>query len=464
MASRPLTVLAVSEDRRLLRHLSQLLGVFGYQVRQAAGVQQAWSANELERPDFLIVDAELPGGQALELCRGLADRDPRGYVFKFLLQRSNRSPDPTEALQAGVDDFLANPVVHGELLVRLRAGARALENERRFRQLASRDSVAGCLQRGELYRAWARRSAGPSAAVGSSALVLVDVDFFERVNLSYGWADGDRVLRAVARRLEEQCREDWLLVRLQDNRFGIFLPGMDQRQAVEQAEPIRQAIAATPFEVGNSTVQLTASCGVADGQADGAELDQVLAEAAAALLGAKRSGRDCVVHFGQFDDEADAWTELAAPGKLFEQTRARDVMSPCTVVLRPSDPVARAAALVDSAQLLAIPVVDDKGKYVGVVSSAASRTAGGGRVQDVMTTDAPTFNETTDFTTLIEFCSRNVTTTMVILSDGRPTGMISPTQLASLTEPVTTATFAPTEAYAPTSGYLLVADQAKTEG
>lgn len=459
MTARPLTVLIVSEDRKVLRHLSQFFHVFGYSVHQAATVQQAWTATEPVMPDFLIVDADLPGQGALEICRRLGDRDAREYIFKFLMHQPSAALDLTEALQAGVDDFLTKPVIHGELLFRLRAGARSLENERRFRQQFGRDSVTGCAGRGELHRQWAEATTARGKTRQTCGIVVVDIDFFDRVNHLYGWAVGDRVLGEVAQRIEGRLETNMQLARWDADRFCVVASGKTCDQAAEWAESVRKSVCATPVESGAAELQITTSFGVAAAVAEGpAAFDNTFRDASSALHAAKRSGRNCVVRWGEFDDEAREWKELAAPGKLFQNTLARDVMTPCTVVVHPDDTAQYGRTLLAHTRLTAIPVVDRQGKFLGVIMPQVDETIEAETVEQLMLEDIPTFDEETDFASLMEFCSREAAWTLMILKNGRPTGSVSPAQLAALTEPLTIESFAPSCPQGPTSSYLVVPD------
>ena len=127
MGSQPISVLLVSEDRGLLRCLRKLLTICGCEVCQVGALQQARgragsrfrpiSSSSMPKPDL---------DDALEISRCQSARRARGEVYTLLLAQAPGVNELYKALEAGVDDFLANPVVYCELLARLRAGAREL--------------------------------------------------------------------------------------------------------------------------------------------------------------------------------------------------------------------------------------------------------------------------------------------------------------------------------------------------
>jgi len=470
MSSSPLKVLAVADDRNILRHLSRFLNVFGYQVEQVTEKQQALAALAGEAADFLIVDSEPATGEALELCRSASEGEQAGYVYKFLLIGERGPQDLAQAIAAGVDDFLAKPIVYGELLARLRAGARVLEFERRVRRQAGVEPLTGLASRTAFCDRLRRRLSADENAAGAAACVLLDIDFLQRINCEHGRPAGDTVISAAADKLRDLCDDSELVSSFGSGRFCIWLPGLCDVEAAAWADRQRRALAEMTVMLGEKSLQLTASFGIA-GQGDGlCTPEEIIDRAAEALQAAKRSGRNCVVRFGEFDDHAKAWADFAAPGKLFERTTARDVMTPCPLVLRPDHTVARAARLFRQTGVSALPVVDSEGKLAGLAfdQSVLCGPSGNGlaslRICDVMTTDVPSYDDDTSFATLKDFFTRDSRPLVVIVCDGSPVGLVRPDNLASLSQPITPDTFASAVPYSGSSRYLLVPDLCLLEG
>lgn len=466
MNARPLSLLLVTEDRRFLRQLSRFLQAFGYQLHQVADKHQAAFALEGLRPDLLIVDADPELAGALELCRLASGQDRLGYIYTVLMIRQAKASDLRQALEAGVDDFLAKPVVYAELLVRLRAAARMLEFERRIRQQADLEPVCGLPSRAAFFRQLERERRALDGHTPRAACVLLDVDYFGRINHRYGHTAGDALLGNVAAKMRELWAPPASLASLGGGQFAVLLPDSSDVDATSLAEQVRQALAATEFFVGEDSVRLTFSLGVAALESGDRSPQQVLERAATALQIAKNSGRDCVVQFGQFDGETGAWSELAAPGKLFERTVARDVMTPWTLQLQADHGLRESLALLRHARLNAAPVVDGQGNHVGVLfDSQRLQKPGDGdrrsrRVAEVMATDVPCCEEDTSFSRLMEIFTQDACSLIGILHNGKPTGFVTAEGLASLGKPLTADHFLPSESYSVTSDYLRVADAA----
>lgn len=464
MPSRPLSVLIVSDERKTLRHLSRFLGALGYQVWEATTTEQALAVLEAAPPDFLIGDSEPATPGAGELCRMAGRQTRSGPVYTFLMVQRPEARQLVQALEAGVDDFLAKPIIHAELLARLRAGARVLELERRLQQQSGVEPLTGLSNR----NAFEDRVRAELARVARNhtppACVLLDVDFLKRINHAHGTAAGSAVLRSVAGELGRLCAPPKVVSCFGAGRFGVLVPESSAAEAAAWAEEVRAALAQKEIDLGGQTVRLTASFGAAGGEDGVPAAEDLLDRASEALQSAKSSGRNCVVRFGQFDDETAAWADLATPGRLFDRTVARDVMKPCTLLLRPRQTTQQAAALLEQTGLSEAPVVDADGCLVGLLAAETVLDRPGdadvslARVVEVMSTEPASYEENTPFATLLDFFSHDARSAVVIVRDGRPTGLVSTAGLASLSEPLTTASFAPAGPYSAGSEYLPVPD------
>jgi len=152
-----------------------------------------------------------------------------------------------------------------------------------------------------------------SAGGPAPVLIAADLDQFKDVNEAFGVSVGDSVLLAVSRRLSRLLRPQDTLARIHGDSFGIILQSESDGPAVESfAAEILKAIRAA-ITIGDSTIHLRASIGVAmPGSADNAEDQLRFAEAGA--FEAKRTGGNCVVLYqaalGRHSDRLDLETAL----------------------------------------------------------------------------------------------------------------------------------------------------------
>jgi two-component system, cell cycle response regulator len=466
--SRPWKILLASEDRTLLRSLSRFLRVFGYDVDEASDAQQALAGWEARRPDFLIIDGDQAFQRSLQQCMSTCIMGETSKVYTFLLAEEKGDCDAAAALAAGVDDFLRKPFDYGEMLARLQTGARSIEFERRLRGQSATHPLTGCLTRSALLRRMRAALEDAKSADRSYACVLLDLDFFCRVNMLYGFAAGDALLRSVGETITRRCTKGETLACFGADRFGVFLHDMNEGDGAEWAEQVRAELAEAEFAWEHSVVRITASFGVASARGKSLRAEDFLDMAGEALRFAKSAGRNCVARYREFDDESRSWTDPAAPGRVFERTAARDVMLPCPVALSPKDPVSVAAAAFRKTQLGALPVVDASGKVKGLLTeetvfddlSETRRRAA--TVGEVMIADPPQFPEQVRFAALLELFTKQPHVAAVITDSGRPTGLVTPQSLAMLTAPLTSESFAPEDPDLAGSGLLVIPELCPT--
>ncbi|WP_073216307.1 GGDEF domain-containing protein [Massilia sp. CF038] len=138
------------------------------------------------------------------------------------------------------------------------------------------------------WLALARRPGQPTA------LVLIDLDQFKRVNDSYGHPAGDAVLRQVVEVCQKQLRDSDQLGRMVGVEFALLLPRTGEAEAMLVAERMRAAIAAAAIKTERAMVSLTASFGVTTIRAEDSSVS-LFQRADAALQAAKQGGRNQVV-------------------------------------------------------------------------------------------------------------------------------------------------------------------------
>ena len=194
-----------------------------------------------------------------------------------------------------------------------------MELERRLGEQAQVDPVTGLPNRRGLEGRLARMLSSAKGKLPRGACVLMEVDFFHRVDQHFGQHASDTVLRCIAAKVEELTPDVAFLASLGGGRFALVLHGMGDEEATGWAKRLRQSWADAEILIGECRLQFTASFGVAGLDANGpVTADDLLHRGAEALDLAKASGGDCVVRHGEFDEQDEAWATFAAPGKLFE--------------------------------------------------------------------------------------------------------------------------------------------------
>lgn len=431
MSEEPVNILIVDDDSALLCLLRKWLENRGYTVRTARDGHEAIAAIEAQCPHILITDRDMPHMDGIELCRWLRKEELPRYVYTIVVTSHCGSDNMVEAFEAGADDFLKKPIDRAELMARVQSGRRVLELESKLHVLAKTDSLTGLATRRTFFelaeREWsrARRHHIPLSAV------MIDIDFFKRINDTHGHRVGDQALRAVAKVLQESCRGSDVIGRYGGEEFCVLLPETDESHAIAWAERVRERLAVKTRLVEGLELVLTVSFGVAERLADTNDSGALVDLADQALLVAKRSGRDRVVGFQSLATSVGVHTNTDGLAAKFEGLVARNVMTAIVAGLSENETFGRAARYFLQFRFNSAPVVDDDGKLVGILSERDVMSIllwpkwWDTNIKDVMKRNVVCYEETTPVVAIYEFLCRVSLRGVIVVKEGRPTGMIS---------------------------------------
>jgi len=128
-------ILIAEDDRATQLRLKTDLAEWGFEPTLASNGREAWELFQAGDFPLVISDWMMPEMDGLELVRNIRNRTANktdGYVFIILLTAQDDTSKLVEGMEAGADDFVAKPFARDELRVRLRAGQRIVELERRL--------------------------------------------------------------------------------------------------------------------------------------------------------------------------------------------------------------------------------------------------------------------------------------------------------------------------------------------
>lgn len=211
-----------------------------------------------------------------------------GFVVLFLASsrslsnRFDRDFRELGALQRELEERIAARTLE------LQAANTRLAEASRTDALTGLLNRRGFLEQGEKEIVRSRRSEKPLC------VVMADVDHFKRINDLHGHAAGDLALQGLANLLRGALRSQDLVARWGGEEFILLLPETDLYGATQVAESIRQRVALQPLVVGELTIPVTLSIGLAELRPERG-LEVAIAHADAALYRAKAEGRDRVV-------------------------------------------------------------------------------------------------------------------------------------------------------------------------
>ncbi len=131
------------------------------------------------------------------------------------------------------------------------------------------------------------------------ALLMIDVDYFKKINDTYSHLTGDQVLHSIAEIIKENIRGIDVAGRYGGEEFSVVLPDTDQEGAYYAAERIRRAVEDAIIRAYDSELRVTVSIGLATFPKDGRNMEDLIDHADTALYQAKNKGRNRVVIYGK---------------------------------------------------------------------------------------------------------------------------------------------------------------------
>ena len=168
---------------------------------------------------------------------------------------------------------------------------------KKLEELATTDGLTGLLNKRAMFDA-ADQKIAAAARFGRPLSVLVtDIDFFKRVNDTYGHDVGDHVIKGLGEILKRQKRNTDVVARFGGEEFVALCEQTDEKGALLLAERIREELKRTVFESAGGPISVTCSIGVATFPDGGRDWDGLFKAADEALYASKRNGRDRVTQY-----------------------------------------------------------------------------------------------------------------------------------------------------------------------
>ena len=177
--------------------------------------------------------------------------------------------------------------------------------------LAAQDSLTGCLNRRSFYEIMEDNLKLTQAGKHTISCIMLDIDFFKKVNDNYGHGIGDEVIKEVAKVLKASLRGGDSVCRYGGEEFCLLLSDTTIPEAQKFAERIRQDIEKLDFSSNPASADLnvTASLGISDSQQGATTPADIINQADYALYGAKESGRNRVMLWNNMVSKENVDTE-----------------------------------------------------------------------------------------------------------------------------------------------------------
>jgi diguanylate cyclase (GGDEF) domain len=284
-----LKILVVDDEMVNLQVMMNLLCLYGYSVNTALSGKDALKLIESEKFDLVILDVMMPKMSGYEVCTIIRKKFSLMELPVIMLTAKSQLSNICMGFQCGANDYVIKPFEKEELLMRIKT----LITMKNAVKLSIMDGLTGVFNRRYFFELAEGVLEKYKNSKDPFSVIMLDIDYFKKVNDTHGHAAGDKVLIEVARECKEILGKEYIFGRYGGEEFIAILPNTDLCTAVKFAEAIRKKIEEHPVKIDDSEeLNVTLSLGVAEVKDESEELQNIFNKVDSALYAAKRKGRN----------------------------------------------------------------------------------------------------------------------------------------------------------------------------
>ncbi|ABZ77135.1 response regulator receiver modulated diguanylate cyclase [Shewanella halifaxensis HAW-EB4] len=285
----------VADDSVVSRKfIRSLLEQHLFQVIEADdGISALETLNDNPDITLLITDYNMPRLDGFGLIIKVRERLGREELAIIGLSSDSDESLSARFIKNGANDFLQKPFVHEEFHCRVLTTLDSLDMVTKLWEQANLDYLTNVFNRRYFFNFYQEKLTEVAQKQGSLSLALLDIDFFKKVNDTYGHDVGDEVLIEFASRLKQSFSQHFTVARIGGEEFVVGFKGLHIEKAYALIDRFRMQLEITPIETSKGALTITVSTGVTEFGHD-ETVDELLKRADTGLYEAKSAGRNLV--------------------------------------------------------------------------------------------------------------------------------------------------------------------------
>jgi len=290
-------ILIVDDDpivRKVLGSILKDLGAISY----AVSGEEAFSIIEKQCLDVILLDVEMPGMGGYEACKRLKGNEKTKSIPIVFLTGNTTNKDEEECLELGASDFIRKPISPRVVHTRISNVLTLQAALHKFEKLALTDVLTGAYNRRHFLQVANAEFSRSKRYESDLTLMMLDIDFFKKVNDTYGHDIGDEALIRTVSAIQDVLRSEDTLSRFGGEEFIILLPETKIEKTQIVAERVLNAIREIKTPTSKGDLTFTISGGFSEVTSNDEGIEAVIKRADEALYSAKETGRGKIVHYG----------------------------------------------------------------------------------------------------------------------------------------------------------------------
>lgn len=251
-----------------------------------------------ETIQLILLDWNLPGISGVDLSKIIRESTNNRYIYIIMITGERSNDSIVLAYEKGVDDYIVKPFQFSELKAKLKTAIRIIEMENnlknKFKEAhlkAIYDSLTQVLNRSEIFEKLNLEFIRHSRNNDEFGIILLDIDFFKKINDTFGHQFGDFVLKQTAEIIKNNCRSYDYIGRYGGEEFLIICPNTDKQCIFNIANRVRKAIEEFTFSYQNISTKVTISAGISSSE-EADSIEKLIEIADKRLYQSKADGRN----------------------------------------------------------------------------------------------------------------------------------------------------------------------------
>jgi diguanylate cyclase (GGDEF)-like protein len=278
------------------------------ELLQAASCEEAQQLLEKYQPSCCLIDYMMPGANGAEFIKSIRQQENNQHIPIIMMTGEGDEKVAVDIMRSGAQDYLIKGEITKELLNHsIKSAIQTCQLQGQLQYLAHYDILTGLLNRALFLDRLQSAIDKCNRYKNSCSVLYIDVDDFKYINDYYGHYEGDEILKAIATRMKESCRNTDSPARLGGDEFAILLDCINEEDTNKTAEKILRAVS-LPILVGDRSITISLSIGIAYYPKTATNMQELLQQADEAMYQTKQSGKAGCSFFSE--KHGEQWKRL----------------------------------------------------------------------------------------------------------------------------------------------------------
>ncbi len=278
-------VLVVDDSKSIRLYQKKFLKLLNLNVFEAKNGQEALEIIKKEKINFVISDIEMPKMNGVEMVKEIRKTKNIDELPILIVSSTENLFITFQILKLGANDFIKKPFDKNEYIIRINNILDIYDYLINYKEERTIDGLTKIYNRFFLENSFEQIFKFYKQKI----VAILDIDFFKKINDTYGHQAGDKILTYFAKHIKNNLRKDDLIIRYGGEEFLVFMPNTTKEEAYIVLHKIKNSLQIV------DGIKFTFSAGIAN---EGETLAEMIKKADERLYKAKETGRNRIVYKG----------------------------------------------------------------------------------------------------------------------------------------------------------------------